>query len=186
MLKLVSRRCYSVRNAFKVFPSTFAAGQWSWDVDLRGLRKEYRSLQAQEHPDTNCNSDSSRSSELNHAYQTIRVPLLRAQHILKTQAGLDLDNEAGAQNIAQQDPNLLMRVLDVHEELETLGSEEDVRRIALENRARMAELNRQLGEAFGRQDWDRAAQLTVELKYWTSLDRAVKEWEPGKRLELHH
>ncbi|SCV00572.1 LANO_0F07558g1_1 [Lachancea nothofagi CBS 11611] len=186
MLRLTTRRLYSSRNLFKTFPQTLVGAKWAWNVDLRSLRKEYRGLQAQEHPDTNANTDSSRSSELNHAYQTLRQPLLRAQHILKTQAGMDLNDEHVAQRIAQQDPVLLMRVLDVHEELENLASEDDVKKVSLENQERLRDLEQRLGQAFSCQNWGLAAQLTVELKYWTSLDRAIKEWEPGKRLELNH
>ncbi|CAR23373.1 J-type chaperone JAC1 [Lachancea thermotolerans CBS 6340] len=186
MLRIVCKRLYSSRSVFQQFPRTFRSRIWSWNVDLRGLRKEYRDLQALEHPDMNANSDSSRSSELNHAYQTLKQPLLRAQYILETQAGLDLRNEQTSREIAQQDPELLMRVLDVHEQLESLSSEQDVKVIARENRERMNVIEQTLGEAFAQHDWDRAAQLTVELRYWTSLDRAVKEWEPGKRLELNH
>ncbi|SCU92756.1 LAME_0F01354g1_1 [Lachancea meyersii CBS 8951] len=186
MSRIVTLRLYGTLNAFKVFPKTISGAKWVWDVDLRNLRKEYRALQAQEHPDTNANTDSNRSSELNHAYQTLRQPLLRAQHILKTQAEMDLNNEQSAQDIAQRDPNLLMRVLDVHEELETLASEEDVKQIASDNQARMRDLEQKLGDAFQSQDWNLAAQLTVELKYWSNLDKAIKEWEPGTRLELDH
>ncbi|SCU84589.1 LAFA_0D10792g1_1 [Lachancea sp. 'fantastica'] len=186
MSRYLSRKLYSTLNAFKVFPQTFAGGKWVWDVDLRKLRKEYRALQAQEHPDTNANTNSGKSSELNHAYQTLRQPLLRAQYILKTQAQLDLGNERKSQDIAQRDPELLMKVLDVHEELETLSTEEDVKQIASANQERMRDLEAKLGEAFKTENWILAAQLTVELKYWASLDKAVKEWEPGTRLELHH
>ena len=147
---------------------------------------EYRELQAAEHPDTNSNGDASRSSELNHAYQTLRQPLLRAEYILKNQAGIDLRNEQTAQGIAQQNPELLMQVLDVHEQLESMTTEEDVAAVARENQERMREIEQRLGAAFEKQDWDAATQLTVELRYWTSLDRAVKEWEPGQRLEMSH
>lgn len=186
MLRILSRRFYSSKTVFQYFPKSFPNGNPSWLVDLKSLRKEYRELQAHEHPDANANAHTSRSSDINHAYQTVRQPLLRAQYLLLIKGGIDLNDEKMAQTIAQHDPGLLMKVLDVHEQLEGLSSEQEVKAISRENRERMAVIEQELTKAFEQNDMETAAQLTVELRYWTSLDRAVKEWEPGKAVNLNH
>ena len=43
-----------------------------------------------------------------------------------------------------------------------------------------------LKKAHESQDWEAAATLTVELRYWSNLDNAIKEWEPGKPILLTH
>jgi len=35
-------------------------------------------------------------------------------------------------------------------------------------------------------DFDTARKLTVELRYWLNIDKAAREWAPGKRVELQH
>ncbi|SCU87533.1 LAMI_0D06436g1_1 [Lachancea mirantina] len=182
MLRTGFKRFQSTWNAFKLFPRTFPDGQAHWDVDLKKLRKEFRDLQAMEHPDTNGDKNGEKSAEnsamLNKAYQTLRQPLLRAQFLLKLRDGVDVTDEKMAQKVAQQEPTLLMRVLDVHEQLEEACEERQVRELARENRSRMSDVETQLSEAFAKRDVERAKQLTVELKYWTTLDQAVREWEP--------
>ncbi|AGO14021.1 AaceriAGR164Cp [[Ashbya] aceris (nom. inval.)] len=183
----VPRRWYGARgdeNPFRAFPSTFPSGEPQWDVDLRRLRREYRQLQSQHHPDVAGGTDEA-AQRLNRAYGTLVRPLARAQFLL-ARNGVDVTSDATAQEIMQRDPGLLMRVLDVHEQLEELESEADVRRLREENRARMAAVEGELGRAFAARDWDRAAQLAVELRYWDNVESAVREWEPGVVPHLKH
>ncbi|AET41071.1 J-type chaperone JAC1 Ecym_7225 [Eremothecium cymbalariae DBVPG len=185
----VGRRWYSSENWFKLFPKTFPTGGATWDVDITQLRREYRQLQAVHHPDIVANAgsdeDSGMSSKLNKAFSTLLKPVLRSQYLLQLQ-GIDLTNEEVAQGIMQRNPQLLMDVLDVHEQLEELETEEDIKELKGANKERIAKLQKAIGAAFGANDWDKAAQLTVELKYWDNLDKAIKEWEPGKPVQLTH
>ncbi|CDO96117.1 unnamed protein product [Kluyveromyces dobzhanskii CBS 2104] len=184
-------RCYSSstskasRTLFQWFPKTFVSGKPQWEVDLKKLRKEYRQLQAEHHPDVITSNVGDVSSELNRAYKTLSKPLTRSQYILGLQ-GIDLNQDGEAQKVMSKDPQLLMLVLDVHEQLEDVNSEEDLKLIDQENKQRLKECEQKLEKAHESQDWETAAMLTVELRYWSNLDNAIKEWEPGKPILLTH
>lgn len=195
MLKFVRQRRLFV-TFYELFPRTFPGGKPSWSVEQTKLRKEYRALQAQHHPDMLSKGNSSnqsvaddggdQSSLLNKAYHTLKDPLLRSQYVLKVVRGIDLTNEQVAQRIMQSNPKLLMQVLDIHEQLEEMENEGDVRVIEQENKQRIKELETRLNSCYENDQYDTAAQLTVELKYWVNLAKAIKEWEPGKPVNLTH
>ena len=85
-----------------------------------------------------------------------------------------------------KDPQLLMQVLDVHEQLEDISGESDLKVIEQANKQRLKDCEERLKKAHESQDWEAAATLTVELRYWSNLDNAIKEWEPGKPILLTH
>lgn len=195
MLRIVNQKRF-LATFYELFPRTFPKGKPTWHIEQSKLRKEYRALQAQHHPDMLSNSKSSgsntndggadQSSLLNKAYHTLKDPLLRSQYVLKVVRDIDLTQEQVAQQIMQSNPGLLMQVLDTHEQLEEVENEDDVRVIERENKQRINELESRLEECFEKEQYEKAAQLTVELKYWVNLAKAIKEWEPGKTVTLTH
>jgi len=79
--------------------------------------------------------------------------------------------------------------MDAQEELETAteqNAESTVERLREENSARIRETEQKVGEAFERGDGEGARVETVRLKYWRSLDGALREWEVGKEVRLMH
>lgn len=192
MLRVNQRRF--ITTFYQLFPRTFPKGEPTWSYEPGQLRKEYRALQAQHHPDMISQADSSnatndggdQSSLLNKAYHTLKDPLLRSQYVLKLKDGIDLSQEQVAHEIMQRNPTLLMQVLDIHEQLEEVENEEDVRVIEKENKQRIKAIESQLGKCYADKQYDRAAELTVELRYWVNLAKAIKEWEPGKPVNLTH
>lgn len=193
-MRIINQRRF-LATFYELFPKTFPKGKPTWNVEQAKLRKEYRALQAQHHPDMLSNSQledqtqgqgADRSSLLNKAYHTLKDPLLRSQYVLKVLHGTDLSQEKVAQQIMQRNPDLLMKVLDTHEQLEEVENEEDVRAIEQENKQRIKSIEAQLEDSFGKEQYEQAAQLTVELKYWVNLAKAIKEWEPGKPVNLTH
>lgn len=191
MLKFISSR-RSISTFYELFPRTFPSGKPQWKVEPLKLRKEYRDLQAQHHPDMLSATTQSaqvggdQSSLLNKAYHTLKDPLLRSQHILKTVHGMDLNQEQVAQSLMQRNPNLLMQVLDIHEQLEEVQNEQDVHTIEQENKKRMKDIEFELAKCYEGGNFEKASNLTVELKYWVSLAKAIKEWEPGQQVTLKH
>lgn len=174
-------------NYFELFPQTFTDKKPSWQVDQAKLRKEYRSLQAQFHPDVVANgSNEDQSSLLNKAYHILKSPLTRSQYLIKVLDDIDLTNDEVKKQITHSDPELLMKIIDTHEELSECTEEDEVRSIEKENKSRMKDIEIQLDTAFANSDYKTAIKLTVELKYWTNLALAIKEWAPGKRIELIH
>ncbi|KAJ3299499.1 hypothetical protein HK104_008688 [Borealophlyctis nickersoniae] len=151
------------------------------------LRQRFLKLQQAVHPDsfgqkseTEKTWSEQQSSFINKAYQTLRDPLARAKYLLE-QGGVHVDEAASL-----DDPDLLMAVLDAREQLEEAETDEEVAAIGAENEKRLRETMKSLAEAFAAGDLDRARDLTIQLQYWTNIKRAVNEWSPGKRVELHH
>ncbi|KAG0672590.1 hypothetical protein C6P45_000021 [Maudiozyma exigua] len=174
-------------NYFELFPKTFTDKKPVWLVDQVKLRKEYRSLQAQFHPDVVKNeSNEDQSSLLNKAYHILKSPLTRSQYLIKVLDDIDLTNDKVKKQITNSDPELLMKIIDIHEELSECTEEGEVRTIEKENKSRMKDIEAQLDTAFANSDYKTAIKLTVELKYWTNLALAIKEWAPGKPIELIH
>ena len=70
----------------------------SFDVDLNHLSQTYQTLQKTVHPDRFAHASSQdqllavqKSAEINDAYQTLKQPLKRAEHIL-TLRGAEIPN----------------------------------------------------------------------------------------------
>ncbi|KAJ3057441.1 hypothetical protein HK097_006369 [Rhizophlyctis rosea] len=158
-----------------------------FDIDVGALRRRFLRLQQAVHPDgfeqkseTEKELSDQQSSFINKAFQTLRDPLARAKYLLNQ---VDMKVEESS---SLDDPELLMEVLEVREQLEEAQSDEEVAQIGKENEGRMEETISKLSEAFADGDMDRARTLTIHLQYWANIKRAIQEWEPGKRVELKH
>lgn len=188
--KLVSKRFIS--SYYELFPSTFPNRYPQWQIDLSKLRKEYRSLQAEVHPDklkqqeTLSNGDPQKSSLLNKAYHTLKDPLTRSQHMLQLLKDVDLTVDSVARQVTQTDSDLLMDVMDIHEQLMEASERDEVKAIEKQNKARIERIEKELASCYEKNDLDKAINLTARLKYWKNVAAAIKDWTPGKEIELHH
>ncbi|KAL2259546.1 hypothetical protein VTK26DRAFT_6760 [Humicola hyalothermophila] len=129
------------------------------------------------------------SALINAAYKTLRSPLLRAQYILQTQHGIDLEgDETGAHVSARQkaDPELLMTVLEAREAIEEAQREEDLDELRAANDARVAESEDRVGAALEAGDVEGAKEEVVRLRYWMAIREGLDNWEKGKGVVLHH
>lgn len=81
-----------------------------------------------------------------------------------------------------------MDVMEAREELEEAQTEEEVEKVKASNAGHIQEAMRGLAEAFGREPPDlvRAKALAIEMQYLQNLERAAREWQPGKRVEVVH
>ncbi|EJS43705.1 jac1p [Saccharomyces arboricola H-6] len=181
---------YSIQRRFvstfyELFPKTFPKKLPIWTIDQSKLRKEYRQLQAQHHPDMS-QQGSEQSSTLNQAYHTLKDPLRRSQYMLKLLRKIDLTQEQASHEVTQSDPQLLLKVLDIHDELSQMHSEAGVKQLAQENKQRVQDIEARLEQCYKNKDYATAVKLTVELKYWYNLTKAFKDWVPGEPLELNY
>lgn len=117
---------------YEIFPQTTPNGpppQGSFDIDPRQLRKEFLQLQAQAHPDRHQGADKARaegaSARISEAYKTLQNPLLRAQYLLSLR-GIDVAEDETAK---VEDPELLMEVLEMRENIEAAEEATDFRTI---------------------------------------------------------
>ncbi|OBA24126.1 hypothetical protein METBIDRAFT_37876 [Metschnikowia bicuspidata var. bicuspidata NRRL YB-4993] len=201
---------------FRLFPKLFPAGgppKDPFQVNLRLLRREYRALQGQNHPDvvmgaagfgpntTAGSVNDGASSAINHAYATLRNPYTRAAYIVELQHPEKLDItkddvlkqfianvQAASQEHSLDYKALLMTVLEAHEALESATSEADLAALEEENTARIEQSEQSL-DALLKQTpvpWEAFIIETIELKYWVNIANGIKDWEPGKPVLLTH
>ncbi|GMM46350.1 J-type chaperone [Pichia kluyveri] len=183
------RRLYSskVVDYISLFPNSIKKNN-AIDVfrlNTKNLRKEYRQLQSISHPDLNSNKDE-QSSIINKAYKTLNDPLSRSQYILLKYSGIDLINDTIGKSMQFEDKEMLMEMMEIHEQLESIVNEDDVNKLKDENNLRINELINKLDECYEKNDWDLAAITTIRLKYAYNIKNALKEWEIGKPIALTH
>ena len=110
----------------------------------------------------------SRSRALNDAYQTLKKPVGRAEYLLQ-RAGVTIgDNE-------RLDPEMIMRVLELREELAQARAAKDlatVERLQGQMKQRRDQALHELGELFAADDTVGAKRVLIALRY---IDRYLEE-----------
>lgn len=159
-----------------------------WSVDLTALKASWRRQQALFHPDRMHSrpeneqaAAAAQSSLINKAYETLRDPLLRAHYLLETK-GHTVPDEAES----LEDPQLLMQVMEMREQLEEAESEAEVEAVRVANEELYDEACEGLRRAFEAGDLEGARKLATQLRYWANIQKVCREWAPGKRVELEH
>ena len=99
-----------------------------FDVDIAELSNRYRELQKAVHPDKFANAGEqqkllaiSKTAQVNDAYQTLKDPIRRAEHMLLLR-GVDIDNES----TTMKDSGFLMQQLEWREALAELRDSDDI------------------------------------------------------------
>jgi len=143
-------------------------------------------LQAKAHPDRHPQESKTRaeatSARINEAYKVLQNPLLRAQYLLSLR-GIDVAEDETAK---VEDPELLMEVLDMREEIEAAEDEEDLRPLKEVNDAKIEASVKILEDAFRADDMDVATEEAVKLRYWINIKESLDAWEKGKPVVLVH
>lgn len=153
----------------------------SFDLDLAALEKTYYSLQRQYHPDRMANKPEAerlaalqQSMLINEAYQALRAPLTRAQHLLRN-AGIAVNSEKDSVKPSQQ---LLMESLEMRERLSEISHPDDIKAFATETEERIEEVLTDMSDAFTDalrdKEYGVAAQATLRLGYLEKLRREIK------------
>lgn len=209
-----SRYTTRASNYFELFPKSFPTGgppSDQFDINLRQLRREYRNLQSEHHPDVVMGSaalsvgraapSDDTSALINKAYSTLRNPYTRAAYIIRLQHPDHLDItqdevskklisqfQAESQEYSQEYKMLLMMVLDAHESLELASSEADLEHLTVENDARIEETLQNIGRLIEQNPvpWNDFIIEAIRMKYWVNIANGIKEWEPGKPVHLTH
>lgn len=201
-----------VSSYFEIFPKNFPAGgppADSFKVNPRLLRREYRSLQSQHHPDIvigssalakNQEEDGSvYSSLINKGYATLKDPHARLAHFIELHHPdhLDISQDEVAKGLIAQFQSsefsldykdMLMTVLEAHESLEMATNEADLEGLSAENDARIAESETVVEKLLKYEpiNWNDVVLEALRLKYWVNIQNGIKEWEPGKPVHLTH
>ena len=174
---------------YEIFPDTTPLGpppQGSFAIDTRKLRQEFLQLQAKAHPDRHQGADKARaegaSARINEAYKTLQNPLLRAQYLLSLR-GIDVAEDETAK---MEDPELLMEVLEMRENIESIEDEDELKPLKEANKTKIEESVAVLDAAFKADDLGTAKEEAVKLRYWVNIKESLDAWEKGKPVVLVH
>lgn len=145
-------------------------------LDESALNRAYIAAQQAAHPDRMVGkSDAEKlvaiqaSMDANEAYEALKNPLTRAQHLLALQ-GLRV-NADGADAV-RPSPELLAEMMELREQLADATTEETIATWVHHARHHMQESIRMLALAFAVPDYVQAAQLAMRLRY---VGKALEE-----------
>ena len=174
---------------YEIFLDTTPFGpppQGPFAIDTRKLRQEFLQLQAKAHPDRHQGADKARaegaSARINEAYKTLQNPLLRAQYLLSLR-GIDVAEDETAK---MEDPELLMEVLEMRENIESIEDEDELKPLKEANKTKIEESVAVLDAAFKADDLGTAKEEAVKLRYWVNIKESLDAWEKGKPVVLVH
>ncbi|BCV37191.1 MULTISPECIES: co-chaperone HscB [Shewanella] len=160
-------------NYFELFDLTP-----SFDVDTAELASRYRDLQRAVHPDKFANASEqqkllaiSRTAQINDAFQTLKDPIRRAEHMLALK-GVDISHET----TTVKDTAFLMQQMEWREALEEIGQGADAQSDIDELDASFAAYRKQVTELLRNQlhssteaDAIAAADQVRKLKFMAKL-----------------
>jgi molecular chaperone HscB len=148
----------------------------SFELDIKALEQSYFELQRAAHPDRQIGKSEQerialieRSMNANEAYEALKSPLTRAEHVLALQ-GVHVNSEKDTVKPSQA---LLVEMMELREQI--AESREDGRKLLeLVSDIRKAgdESIDAISEAFHANDLPHAAQSTIRLHY---LGKAAEE-----------
>ncbi|EJD49798.1 Co-chaperone Hsc20 [Auricularia subglabra TFB-10046 SS5] len=144
-------------------------------IDPKALRAAFLRAQQVCHPDAwgAQGSDaqalaSAHSALVNKAYRTLENPRTRAEYILAQRGAGSEEHES------LDDPELVMKVMEMRERLEDCESDEARAEVAAENREEMNSVIARIEQLIEAQDWENAKLETIKLKYLEGIDAAAK------------
>ena len=145
----------------------------SFDVDVKALEQAYFAAQRACHPDRFVGKPEAdrvaaitKSQQVNDAYETLKNPLTRAEHLLQLQ-GMDVLGEG-----APVPPALLMEMLELRERVADAEGGAALKAMVDEIRALADATTKNLASAFDLADYAIAADATLRLHY---LGKAMEE-----------
>jgi molecular chaperone HscB len=163
-----------LQSHFELFglPTAFA-------LDAERLEMAYREIQSRVHPDRFAHAgDAERRASLqwttrvNEAFQVLKSPVARAQHLLELQ-GVDVAFET---NTAMP-PDFLMQQMELREALENAVSSKDpaaVDGIRKDLRNEKSVLEKEIAQAIdAKKDYAGAAELVRKLMFLEKLDEEI-------------
>ncbi len=147
------------------------------NIDLEDLEQRYFKAQHHYHPDrlrtSNISSENTitdYAAAFNEAYQILKDPLKRADHLLKCLGWLVSDETLGS----KQDPHLLTFMMELNEKIEGAITEEEKKQLEsfLENEIHHSW--QALENSIDKQDKDMALTCFMKLKYLHRLHLNLK------------
>ncbi|EGG01103.1 uncharacterized protein MELLADRAFT_111286 [Melampsora larici-populina 98AG31] len=201
--KSICHRCDSF------LPLTVAGSHFSlfglpkgYRIDRSALRLQYHRWQQLVHPDliagrqntTLAQTDRSGLNRIsqaelasqwsilvNQARATLEDDVKRAAYMLELDGRLSMPDESGNNSV---DPNLLMTLMEAHEQLEEAETEVEVMEIRRANKEMIQETVLELEQLWNPDSQldidtlERARALAIKLRYLETIDNNCREWRP--------
>lgn len=160
-------------NYFQLFnlPQTF-------DLDEALLKSRYQRLLSSVHPDKFAHASQAekmqavvKSSQINDAFQCLKMPVRRAEHLL-TLAGFVLNNEAST----LQASDFLMQQMTWREQLAELRVQKDMGRLMtfagiIQQESKQFEI--ELSRLLQQEQWSLAYAVVLKLKFMLKLQQEI-------------
>lgn len=150
----------------------------NFDIDLDQLKKLYRTLMTNYHPDKHysnpneCQDIEHRASVVTRAYDILKDPHTRAVHLLEVLGQPMLDEAANGELVGSE---FLMYIMEVRESISLTDDDRILKQMLDENRIRNEQTCNDLANAFAQHDYRKALELTAQLQYWHRIDETIRD-----------
>lgn len=141
----------------------------AFDIDIAKLEAEYFKAQRLFHPDRFVGKPSDekmaalqKSMDINQAYEILKNPLKRAQHLLQLQ-GIIVGTDADS---VKPSPALLMEIMELREQMEESKSDDQLN--ILHKNSLL-----DISKYYANKDWQKMAQETLRLGYLVKVKKHV-------------
>ncbi|KAL3271450.1 hypothetical protein HHI36_021936 [Cryptolaemus montrouzieri] len=148
----------------------------SFDIDSKTLRDKYRHMQSVLHPDKFSNRSLEEknisgdfSSLVNKAYDILQSPLKRAVHLLA------LKGEKIKEDERIEDPEFLMEIMELNEEVENASTPEKLKILNVSNRETMRQIEQDISNFFKQNNLEKVKSSIIKLRYYTSVSQHINE-----------
>ncbi|CAL4125777.1 unnamed protein product [Meganyctiphanes norvegica] len=150
----------------------------AFNINSKFLTKDFRKLQSIYHPDKfglksphEQELAADHSSMINKAYRTVLHPVERAEYLLQL-AGLPLE-----EGHIDMDPEFLMDIMEVNEELEEAQDKDDVQEIGRKNQQILDGLLQEADSYFENENIVEARGVVAKIKYYDNIYNKIKAYE---------
>jgi molecular chaperone HscB len=144
----------------------------AFDIDLAMLEAEYFKAQRQYHPDRFIGKSAeertaalAQSMDINQAYEALKNPLKRAQHLLKLQGvTVGTDNDS-----IKPSPALLMEIMELQEQFEEAKDPANHNKLVDKLKDLHAKTLLDIAKYYANKEWQKMAQETIRLGYLVKI-----------------
>lgn len=109
------------------------------------------------------------SALLNRAYNTLQKPLSRAVYLLSLH-NIDISEKDGF-----SEPEFLMEIMEVNEQISSAKQSSDVEAVERSNDAKIAECVKEISNLFKKELLTDVKKITIKLRYYTTIQERIFE-----------
>lgn len=150
-----------------------------FSLDSNQLKQNYYQLMNEHHPDKHAATTTQHtvdphdhSSLVTLAYETLKQPHLRAQHLLKLESGHTVEETTNAEKLMGMHD--LMEIMEIRETIDSTSDHESLKVLLKENEQRIEATHQALEKAFGKKEYEEALSLTAKLQYWIRIQETIR------------